>query len=131
MKTFNESQWHGTDADLETSLFEYGFVCKKLENSEEYEVLTRKDDLYFTILMISEDDLNEFISDLTESSRKSFLCTVGCEEDYNEWKNLSFVNKLSDIYIYYGLNYFYSSSIDFLKEDKVRTMLDIPIELED
>lgn len=93
----------GMGVDLETSLIEYGFVCtneaKDCDHEKEYFIIYRLNDGLFGTGYREESDLNDSFKEL--GSEQPFLdhCDYG---DAQEFYDDSFVNKLNNLFSYYG-----------------------------
>jgi hypothetical protein len=102
-----DDSWTGTDADLETSLFEYGFVAKQPQNKDypdEWFVLYRINDDAFGTGWIRESELNAIIEGKEWADEKDiagFLESVGSGSK-EEWLQLSFQHKFSDLINHWG-----------------------------
>ena len=105
-ETLNETEWVGTDADLEASLVEYGFVAKQPENKDypdEWFVIYRISDNAFGTGWIRESELDNIVHGkewADENDVNSFLSYTGSDKD--NWLQQRFVNKLSDLIGYWG-----------------------------
>lgn len=101
------NKWEGVDADTEISLFEYGFVASQPDEKDypdEWFVIYKIGDDKFGTGWIREAELNNIVSGndwANEEDVQRFLSFVG--QDFNSWLNLMFVNKLSDVINYWGV----------------------------
>lgn len=116
-----ESKWEGVDADLQTSLEEYGFVATVNENcTEEGEhfVIYKIDSDNFSYGYVTESALNDLINAkewASEEDVESFIDTVGMSKE--EWLGLHFVSKLSDVISYWGIENIMGTSTDALSRE--------------
>lgn len=101
------SEWQGVDADLETSLFEYGFVAKQLaerDYDDEWFVMYKIDDDNFDTGHITEQMLNDIVLGnewADEAETHSFLQTMGSETAQDWVDSNSFITKMSDVLSYW------------------------------
>jgi hypothetical protein len=101
-----ESDWEGTDVNLMTSLEEYGFVATVNENcTEEGEhfVISKVGEQSYNYGYVLESSLDKLINGeewAKEEDIKGFLDSCGCSKE--EWLKKSFVNKLGEIFTYFG-----------------------------
>ena len=123
-----ETSWVGTDADIETSLFEYGVVAKQPENRDypdEWFVLfnvggTNK----FDTGWIRETEIDAIVEGkewADSSDIERFLSYVGQSEE--EWKKLPFVSKLSDLISYWGQENILGSSYHPISKEEAENLL--------
>jgi hypothetical protein len=111
----------GTDADLETSLFEYGVICKPMPK-DEYFCIYNQNGLYATGY-VKEHELNALICGtewMSKKDIKSFLAFTGMEK--NEWFELSFIHKLSDLLNYYGSENILGTDYSPMTEKEIRKL---------
>jgi hypothetical protein len=100
--------WQGVDGDIETSLFEYDFVAKQLDNRDypdEWYVFYRIHDNAYGHGYIRESDLDNLVNGkrwMDEEEIQSFLKLMDYDNKKEEWLELLFVFKLSDILRYWG-----------------------------
>ena len=109
----------GTDANLETSLMEYGLlVSKEIDKDGQYACLYKHAfEGMFDIGYLSDSQVNNFLSE-SWFDKKSFLTWNGMSEC--DWINMRFVNKLSDLLNYYGYeNIFGCSQGELFSADEV------------
>lgn len=107
----------GVDADLETSLFEYGLlVSAELDNSGEYQCVYSVGNGDFDVSYKTDNDINEVIEE-TWFEKNSFFDYLGTKEE--EWVNTEFVNKLSDLLNYYGYQNFFGDAQYPFDEEQV------------
>lgn len=97
--------WEGTDADLEISLEEYGFVARHTTKDypDEYHIVYKLGDNSYGYSFVREKFLNDLINGeewASEDNVKSFLSFVGLSKE--EWLSSAFVHKLSDTIQYWG-----------------------------
>lgn len=103
-----DNEWEGVDANLEISLFEYGFVASQPEEkdySDEWFVIYKIDNNNFGTGWIREAELNNIVSGndwANEEDVQKFLSFVG--QDFNSWLNSTFINKMSDVINYWGVD---------------------------
>jgi ribosomal protein L31E len=123
-KVIKES-WEGVDADLETSLFEYGFVAKN-KSGDEYFVLYDAGNGKYDTGHIRETELNDIVLGKEWAKEKDilqFLSFVG--SDLEDWLQTSFVNKLSDLISYWEVENIMGSSYGgFSKEEAEKMLMD-------
>lgn len=114
--SFRSHKWQGVDADLQTSLFEYGFVAVQLpdrDHPDEWLVVYQIGNNAFGKGWIRAKDLNDLV-DGKEWMKKddiiSFMRASGSPSvaSLNEaasvriWKSYHFITKLSDLTGYFG-----------------------------
>jgi hypothetical protein len=115
----------GVDASHETSLFEYGFICKpyfKDGREDEYFCIYRQNDKYGTGY-ITEEFLNDLVKGnewMSEKDIVSFLSYVG--SDIVQWLELSFVNKLSNLLSFYSSENIFGTDYYPSSEDEIRNL---------
>ncbi len=119
---FDFTPWMGTDMDLETSLFGYGFIAKQPTDrtyADEWFILydcghrDNRERPLFDTGWLQESFLNNLINGgewMDEEDVKSLLESVGC--DKQEWLQLPFVTKLSDLVGHWGIENYLGSSYD-------------------
>ena len=124
-------KFEGTDADLETSLFEYGLLVSIVPDKDNqyqciYSVGTSTDDetgedvhSNFDVGYLSVKEIEEKINE-SWFDKISFLSCVGFTSKEDEWLNLSFVSKLWDLLNYYGYENIMGSS--YSPFDKEQTL---------
>lgn len=101
-----DGKWQGTDADLETSLFEYNFIAKQRADKDypdEWFVLYKMGNNAFGTGHIRESELDDLINGkewMKEEDIERTLSYVGMTKE--EWLKESFINKLSDLLSYWG-----------------------------
>lgn len=101
-------QWQGTDRDLETSLFEYGFVAVQLPDrdypDEWFVVYDFGNHEQFGTSHVREKELDDLVSGkewASENDIANFLEMEGVDT-VAQWKDSPFVNKLSELMSYWG-----------------------------
>jgi hypothetical protein len=128
-----DEKWLGTDADLETSLFEYNFVAKQRadkDHPDEWFVLYRINDNAFGTGHIRESELDDLINGkewMKKEDIEKTLSYVGMTKE--EWLKESFINKLSDLLGYWGYEEIMGS--DYNPLDKKGALKMIGIESEE
>lgn len=121
MKTIT-NLWHGTDANNEISLFEYGILVREDEKDSFTVVYSIGNDKFDTAT-ITNTECN-YLTKESWFDMDSFLSFVGCTSD--EWYNSPIANKLSDMLQYYGYeNIFGGSWYGGMNEDEVRKITDL------
>lgn len=100
-----DKNYKGIDADLETSLEEYGFVARPVtvDYDDEYFVIYKMDDNQYGSGHIRESELDNIVKGTewaNEEDVNSMLETVGSTRD--EWFDLPFTSKFSDLVSYWG-----------------------------
>jgi hypothetical protein len=100
-----DKKYQGTDADLETSLEEYGFVARPItvDYDDEYFVIYKMGDNQYGSGHIRETDLDNIVRGsewADEDDIKSLLDFVGLTKE--EWFELPFTHKFSDLVSYWG-----------------------------
>ena len=125
-KVIKES-WEGVDRDLETSLFEYGFVTKQRPDKDypdEWFVLYDAGNNKFDTGHIRETELNNIVLGKEWAKPKDieeFLSFVGT--DLEDWLQSSFTNKLSDVLSYWGPDNIMGSSYGGFSKEEAEQML--------
>jgi len=110
------SGWEGIDADIETSLEEYGAVATQPEDRDypdEWFVIYKISDDAYNTGWIRESELNKIIAGkewLDDDEIRSFLDTQGMSK--KEWLSLPFITKLTDMIGYFGHENFFGSDYD-------------------
>lgn len=94
----------GTDMNIETSLYEYGLLCRKPKGAQNIQCwygIGMEDEEYktFDFTTISEKEIEEKINE-TWFNKSSFFAFLGTEERY--WLCSGYVNQISDLIAYYG-----------------------------
>jgi hypothetical protein len=126
-KSVIKESWEGVDGDLETSLFEYGFVAKQRPNkdySDEWFILYDAGRDNFDTGHIRESELNNILLGkdwADEDDILQFLSFVG--SDLEDWLQTSFVNKLSDMISYWGVENIMGSSYGGFSREEAEKML--------
>jgi hypothetical protein len=125
-KVIKES-WEGVDRDLETSLFEYGFVTKQRPDKDypdEWFVLYDAGNNKFDTGHIRETELNNIVLGkewAKPEDIEEFLSFVG--SDLEDWLQSSFINKLSDVLSYWGAENVMGSSYGGFSKEEAEQML--------
>ncbi len=122
-----KESWEGVDSDLETSLFEYGFVAKQRPNKDypdEWFVLYDAGNSKFDTGHIRENELNNIVLGKEWAKPKDieqFLGFIG--SDLENWLQSSFTNKLSDVLSYWGAENVMGSSYGGFSKEEAEQML--------
>lgn len=101
-----KNKWEGVDADLETSLEEYGFATTRNEHCtepDEHWVIYKMGDNAYGHGYIQESFLDKIINGeewADKDKAASFLNTTGMTKE--QWLKQHFVSKLSDLFSYWG-----------------------------
>jgi hypothetical protein len=115
----------GTDACLETSLFEYQVIAKpyfKDGAKDEYFCIYNQNGLFATGY-IKESDLDQLVSGNDWMSNKDvseFIEFVGGTKE--EWFELEFIHKLSDLLNYYGSENIFGTDYSPMTEKEIRKL---------
>lgn len=125
-------EWIGTDANLEESLHEYGFVMRSLKGKEgmaddEYGVLFKISDGAYDYSFITVSDMDKIINGeewADEDYVKSFLETVDVSSK-EEWFDLSPVNKLGDLLGHWGFENIFGSSYSSMTKKEADEMIGV------
>ena len=123
------NQWVGVDRDLENSLEEYDFVATQ-QSGDEWAVVYKISDDAYGVGYISESDLDSLIKgeDWADNEAvQGMLSTVG--SDVNSWLGSGFINKLSDVFSYWGHENIMGT--DYSPWDKQHAYSKIGIEMSD
>jgi len=127
-----KGNWQGTDADLETSLFEYNFVAKQRaekDHPDEWFVLYKISNNAFGTGHIRESELDDLINGkewMKEEDIKKTLSYVGMTKE--EWLKENFINKLSDLLGYWGYEEIMGSDYNPLDKKGALKMMGIESE---
>lgn len=132
VRDWSKIEWEGTDKDIETSLFEYGFVAtqdktiKDIIEPDEWFVLykTEHGDKYYDTGYFREKEFNSIIEGKEWASKKdidSFLSFVGQTKE--EWLELPFVQKLSGLLSYWGVENIMGTSYHPFDKKKAMEMI--------
>lgn len=105
--------WRGTDASLETSIFEYDFAWRELEEPDEhgddhiflYRLTGREGARFDRVSMGSARDLRKEYGWVDWSS---FLSTVGSSSE--DWDALPYAHRVYDLMNVYGYENIFGSS---------------------
>jgi hypothetical protein len=136
MPTFTASEWQGTDASLEISLFEYDFIAKQpaeRDREDEWFILYRSypsgmhEGRNFDTGWARESDLDKLINGedwMTEHDIESLLEWTGMTKE--DWLASSFVHKFSDLFGYYGPENIMGSSYQPITEADAREIMERP-----
>lgn len=101
--------YHGIDADLETSLFEYGLICKQVIPKNAYKVIyaveadSKGNYNLFESTWTTETQLNNLVLGnewMDQDAINSFLDCQGTS--LADWLDLPFISKLHDLVSYFG-----------------------------
>ena len=100
-----DKKYEGVDSDLLTSLEEYGFVARPItvDYDDEYFVIYKIDKNQYGSGHVRESELDAIVNGTEWASEEdvdSMLETTGSSKE--EWMNLSFISKLSDLISYWG-----------------------------
>ena len=123
-----QSSWTGVDADLETSLFEYGAVAKQPEEkdyTDEWFVLYSVGQDVFDTGWKRESELDAIVNleDWANSeSIDGFLSTIDSTKE--KWLELSFINKFNDLVSYFGIENIMGTSYNIISKDDASLMLE-------
>lgn len=124
----SEEKWIGIDADLETSLYEYGVVVKKPKNrdypDEWFVLYAIQGDELFDVGWKRESELDTIIKGeewLDDKGIESFLDTHGMTRE--EWLELPFITKLHNLISYYGYENIMGTSVQGISRDEADKML--------
>lgn len=109
----------GTDANVETSLFEYGVIMSTNEHEDgsgTHFVIYRQGEK-FGCGHISECEVNELINE-PWFDRPNFMRCV--DEDSTSWVRLPMITKLHDLLSYYGSENIMGTDYDPMTKQEVR-----------
>jgi hypothetical protein len=125
-KMIRES-WEGVDADNETSLFEYGFVAKQRPDkdySDEWFVLYDAGNNKFDTGHIRETELDNIVLGKEWANEKDIQSLLKfVDSDRESWLQSGFVNKLSDLISYFGVENIMGSSYGGFSQEEAEQML--------
>jgi hypothetical protein len=125
-KIIRES-WEGVDADNETSLFEYGFVAKQRPDKDypdEWFVLYDAGNNKFDTGHIRETELDNIVLGKEWANEKDIQSLLKfVDSDRESWLQSSFVNKLSDLISYFGVENVMGSSYGGFSKEEAEQML--------
>lgn len=94
--------WHGIDADLETSLLEYGLVVCYVPKEKSWQCIYRNSFDAFSYGWMSEYDLKEmFISGWAKEWLSPFCQFLGVS--WLEWLAASVASRIFDVVSYFGV----------------------------
>lgn len=127
-----DKNYKGIDADLETSLEEYGFVARPItvDYDDEYFVIYKMDDNQYGSGHIRESELDNIVKGTewaNEEDVNSMLETIGSIRD--EWFDLPFTSKFSDLVSYWGTENIMGT--DYYPNDKKWAFEEIGLESDD
>jgi hypothetical protein len=111
----------GTDACLETSLFEYGAICKPMPK-DEYFCIYNKNGMFATSY-VKEHELNALICGtewMTNKDISEFIEFTGGTKE--EWFELPFIHKLTDLIRYYGSENILGTDYSPMTEKEIRKL---------
>ena len=120
----NNQNFSGVDANLKTSLFEYGFIARPHteDYDDEFFVVYKKRDNVFDTAYIQESFLNNLIDGKEWADNEdiaSFLSYVDSTKE--EWAKAEFSHKLAECLSYWGReNIFGSSYYEGMTEAEVK-----------
>ena len=98
----------GIDANLETSLFEYGLLVSiEPDNSVEYQCIYSVGKGNFDVSYKTDSDLNEVINESWFDKNNLF---IQCDTNEEKWVNSDFINKLDDLLSCYGYQNFFGDA---------------------
>lgn len=107
-KIKNNKKWHGTDANIIVSLFEYGLLVRYVPEEKSWQCLYRNpnDPTRFSYGWKDERDLKQmFLTDWARNDLLSFCSHVGVT--WKEWLERPVAVRIHDVFHYYGaLNIF-------------------------
>ena len=136
-KKFDEGgqpgEWFGTDADLETSLHEYGFVMRSLKGKkdmadDEYGILFKVGDQGYDYSFITVSHMDAIVNGeewADEDDVQGFLDSMGHGESKQDWLELSPQNKLGDLLSYWGYENVIGSSYSVMTKKEADEMIGI------
>jgi len=122
-----KESWEGVDRDLETSLFEYGFVARQNDNrdyDDEWFVLYDIGENRFDTGHIRESELDNIVLGKEWADNddvQSFLEFTGSSKE--DWLKSPFVNKLSNLLSYFGYQNLMGTSYGGFSKDDAEQML--------
>lgn len=141
VKANRNTEWVGSDINLETSLFEYGFVARQPKNKD-------YPDEWFILFQVGsgdefdtgwkrEEDLNDLMLGkdwMDENDIQQILDSTG--DNIEEWLRSSFLMKLDDLVGYYGWDNIMGTSYNWMSKNEAIGLLNKysgqdPIEVED
>jgi hypothetical protein len=100
--------YRGIDADLETSLFEYGFIALDIPETRELQLIICSQHYQenFKRIITGWFSYQDIDSSINESwfHKEHFFSFLGCNE--SEWLNQSYIMKIYDLFSYYGFENF-------------------------
>lgn len=95
--------WHGTDANLATSLLEYGLVVRYVSRQKSWQCIYRHDNdaNLFSNGWITEYDLKDmFITGWAKEKLVDFCRYI--DKTWIEWLDASVASRISDVISYFG-----------------------------
>ncbi len=99
IKRLSKKAWQGTDANLETSLFEYDMVWK--EKKDEFQFIHKcSHGKGYTFGWFKKN--LDFAKEFNWVNWEGFLGWVG-EKTFEEWNKLPFGQKINDLVNHYGI----------------------------
>ena len=127
-----DKKYEGVDSDLLTSLEEYGFVARPItvDYDDEYFVIYKIDENQYGSGHIRESKLDAIVNGTEWASEEdvdSMLETTGSSKE--EWMNLSFISKLSDLISYWGTESVIGT--DYYPNDKIWAFEEIGLDDEE
>jgi len=116
-KLSNYSDYSGIDFSNEISLYEYGLLCKKQYNNDIHCIIGAGVDESgnynkFCSSSITEEDI-EIITNESWFNKELFLSFVGMTS--SDWNNSGYINKISDMISYYGLENIFGSPYNYFE----------------
>ena len=128
----NTSDWVGTDANLEISLFEYGVVAKQPEDrdyEDEWFVLYNVGENRYDTGWIRESELDDIIMGkewASDEDVKSFLDTMGKYPPMGKenWLALPFIQKISNLIGYWGYENIMGTSYHTISKEEALKMVE-------
>ena len=125
---YDESKWQGVDADLETSLFEYGAVAKQPREKDypdEWFVLYKVDDDVFDTGWKRESELDAIVNLeewASEETINNFFSFLGTKVE--NWLEYSFIAKFNDLVSYFGIENIMGTSYNTISKDDAYLMIE-------
>lgn len=99
VKRLSEKAWHGTDVNLEISLFEYDLIWKEKKDKFQFvHICSHRKGFSFGYFKKNLDFLKAF----NWVNWDIFLSSLG-DINFDEWNKLPFGYKIFDLVNYYGI----------------------------
>ena len=120
--------WEGTDRSLEISLFENGLVAyqpKDRDFPDEWFVLYKISEDAYGTGWIRESELDKIIKGeewASDEDVESFLSTNGSEKE--EWLEMSFIQKMSDLLNYWGYENIMGSEYSPISKEEAEKLIE-------